>query len=1266
MLLDEFSRGRDFVRPMSDERKANSSIKDYYNITEAAWLDRVDQFDHKFFHLSLAEAELMDPRQRLMMQLAVDAVYNAGYSLKDLKGKNIAVIIASPGAPKPCYYDNLNNNEKNNPLSFTGNLQALLAGRISHFLNLRGIAYNVDTACSSFGVAMHQAKNLLLNNEVDAVLVGSLTILDEPLPKKVTKKGVLGVESQSGRCKSFSKNADGAGYGEGGGFVFLKRSTDAIKDKDFTHVLLIGSAVNHDGALCNGITAPSLEAQKEVLISAWMNANLSKSDLGYIEAHGTGTRIGDPIEIEALTSAFKLYGYDGKCVVSSAKSNFAHLGSAAAFIGFIRAMISLKQKKIFPTVHFQGLNDYIKLTSSVQIGEDCQEWNKKNRFAGISSFGLSGTNCHIVLQSFDNDIPSTDNNFPPFIFTLAAYNKDALKNYILKVNDYLKNYKGRYVDLTFVSNIGRDHYPCRLSVVVGSLTELKEKFKKILESSDNFIIQETYKDPVILVKLSPEDALVEDINILEVLNYLDLGIKIDNVYLNNCNLLQKKFIWTYIYYKFLLRLQIENVHWKATTLGKFFLLLIKSKTFNIALKNLQELNVNELRDDYEKNNITVSEKNCIAIVPFISKKNIAQDEKYKKRFYSNNSKAIYKDIFLNLVSWLYNRGFDIDWSIFYYKFNLQRLEFPSYPFDDIRCWHNPAAKIENITTLDDSVIKGNISQNDNDFILKNKHFVQDVVIEAISKVLKVENIKLQDDFFALGGNSLNGVQVVEEVSKRINIKSQEVDVYMFFECESINDIVILFSNNLQSEEVEELEENELEKKIEYTNQYKLSFQQLAIWSYINIFPEKAHYYNIPGAYAIDGKLDVGQLEKSLNYIIKNHQMLRSNIYSTKKDIYQKIKNYQYIELEVIKCQNYQLDSPEIKELLEKNKNTKFDLEKDNLFKFQLIELNFDKYILLLVFHHIIFDGWSWRIFLEQLEQIYNAPELNNLFPNNVQINCIEYIQEETMKYKKNKESLENFWKSYLQGGTGKVNFPDYVRNNTGDAQKQQELFSLDYNTTSQIRKFASSNNTTTNVVLLSIFIIFLYDIVDQSDISISVPVARRNKDNKNFIGCFVDYIIQRFQIDGNITFKEHIYNCKKSCFKSLSHQEISFFNLSKLLNNANDIFDQPDCDVFFDFHNKFESLDKIKFKNFKFNLIDASPSGSKKKFGLTCIEMRELISMRLEYETLIFSKESINFWISRFIKLISICILNYNDKISELTDIMGDDEKYTKGFDDFQ
>ncbi|HEV2146963.1 MAG TPA: polyketide synthase, partial [Longimicrobiaceae bacterium] len=397
-------------------------------VRRAAYLDDVRGFDAPFFRILPREAVRLDPQQRLLLEVAWEALEHAGIPAAGLAGSRTGVfvgvttneylqmhLLAGDPGMIDAYYG-------------TGNIASAAAGRLSYVLGLEGPAVVVDTACSSSLVAVHLACRSLRSGEADLALAGGVSLMLSPEANVFLSRARA--VAPDGTCKTFSAAADGYGRGEGCGVAVLKRLSDALRDGDRVLAVVRGSAINHDGA-SSGFTVPSGAAQQAVVREALEAAGIAPAEVGYVEAHGTGTPLGDPIEVRSLAAVLgEGRPADAPLVLGSVKTNVGHLEAAAGIAGLVKAVLALHREEVPPHLHFDAPNPRIEWDRlPVTVATERTPWprNGRRRVAGVSSFGMSGTNAHVVLEEapvFEE--PAAADAPLPLVLPLSARSGEAL------------------------------------------------------------------------------------------------------------------------------------------------------------------------------------------------------------------------------------------------------------------------------------------------------------------------------------------------------------------------------------------------------------------------------------------------------------------------------------------------------------------------------------------------------------------------------------------------------------------------------------------------------------------------------------------------------------------------------------------------------------------------------------------------------------------------------------------------------------------------
>jgi len=465
--------------------------------------EEIKLFDAKFFNVSPREAETMDPQQRLFLEACWEVFESAGYSTEHYNGK-VGVFASTAGS------EYLSNNLSSNIESLKdfgafqvslGNQKDFLATKVSYKMGFTGPSINVNTLCSSSALAIHLARESLLNYQIDFAITGAVNISIDSIDSLYYQEG--GIEADEGCCRAYDERASGTVGGSGLGVIAMKRLVDALDDGDTILAVIKGTAVNNDGATKASYTAPSPDGQAEVIAEALAVSGVEPDTIGYIDGHGTGTNIGDPIEISALTKAYQIYT-DKKqfCGIGSVKTNIGHLVTAGGITSLIKTVLSLQNKQIPASLNFERPNPKIDfLNSPFYVNDKLSDWPKKEypRRAGVSSFGIGGTNVHIILEEAPQTLTNSASKNSHHIL-LSSKTDASLKRMKENLFNYLCDHPT--VNLADVSNTlanGRTSFEYRFAAVCHNVEELKQQLSGQLPANVIECHQKPQNRPVCLV-----------------------------------------------------------------------------------------------------------------------------------------------------------------------------------------------------------------------------------------------------------------------------------------------------------------------------------------------------------------------------------------------------------------------------------------------------------------------------------------------------------------------------------------------------------------------------------------------------------------------------------------------------------------------------------------------------------------------------------------------------------------------------------------------
>ncbi len=495
--------GRDAIREVPRSRwdidayyDADPDAPGKMSTRHGGFLDQVDRFDPLFFGIASREASSMDPQQRLLLEVAWEALEHAGIAPEKIEGSLTGVFL---GICSTDYTQLLLDQGRDafDAYLATGSSHAIASGRLSYLLGVHGPSLSIDTACSSSLVAVHQACLHLRSGACNMAIAGGVNVIVSPNTTIALSKAHM--MSPAGRCKTFDASADGFVRGEGCGMIVLKRLRDAVADGDNVLALILGSAVNQDGR-SSGITAPNGPAQEAVIRAALQAAQLTPNDVQYIETHGTGTSLGDPIEVNAL-GAVLAKARDHRLKIGSVKTNFGHLEGAAGIAGLIKLVLALQHKQIPPHLHLTKRNPYIPWEDfAIDIPTTLTPWEEINgrRIGATSSFGFSGTNAHVILQGANEDKKEKEPSLssavierPWHVLALSAKSGEALRDLALRYERHLASHNNSLLEggqggvardahntlanVCFTANAGRSHFSHRVALLAQSSQEMQSK-----------------------------------------------------------------------------------------------------------------------------------------------------------------------------------------------------------------------------------------------------------------------------------------------------------------------------------------------------------------------------------------------------------------------------------------------------------------------------------------------------------------------------------------------------------------------------------------------------------------------------------------------------------------------------------------------------------------------------------------------------------------------------------------------------------------------
>lgn len=742
-----------------------------------AILEDMDKFDAEFFDYSAREAEIMDPQHRMFLESAWELMEQAGYCADHYAGK-IAVYAGAnlSGYMVRNLYSNPGLVEKLGTFKIMiANGQDFLATKVSYKMDFTGPSVNVNTLCSSSMVALHYACQELLSYGSDIAIAGGVSFQVSRNEAFFYQEG--GIGSADGHCRAFDVNANGTVSGSGLAMVVLKRMEDAIRDGDQIYAVVKGTGINNDGSNKNSFTAPNVDGQAECIAQAIAMSGVDPETVSYIDAHGTGTNLGDPIEIAALTKAYRAYT-DKKqfCAIGSAKTNIGHLVNAGGMASLVKTVLALNHKVIPASLNFSEPNPKIDfLNSPFYVNAKRRPWEceeGKRRRGGVSSFGIGGTNVHAILEEAPQVLPSKVSNRPCQMICLSAKTETALLKMTENLLKYLKqNPNVNLADVAFTFQVGRRQFNHKKVIIAANVNEAIEA----LEQNDPSCVvtnHEKPKDMQAVVILEEGGAYEESAKKL---------CEIEPVF---CEAYQS----------------LGEIQWKEQAMFAYFYAMIQLlKSYQIvvagyiasensmyAVACFDGIITKEQAMDYLNKGTHIQESGIDRTkLSLMTKESVTSDSS----LYAFPMASTYRELVMELANYWMSWG-RIDWNAFYEgcKEQRHRIKLPTYPFERQRYWIEPGKVGTNETEVSvDSLKKKPRPQMDTPYVAPRDE-IEEAIAHKWEEVLGFEQVGIHDNFFELGGHSLIAAAVANDLGKKFDV---QIPMRTLFEATTISEIAEL-------------------------------------------------------------------------------------------------------------------------------------------------------------------------------------------------------------------------------------------------------------------------------------------------------------------------------------------------------------------------------------------------------------------------------------------------------------------------------------------
>lgn len=758
--------GKESVRDFTEnELKAAGVNEETYNqpeyVKRGAVLEDIEYFDADFFDFTPYDAKVTDPQQRLFLECAWEALEQAGYPPRK-NPQNIGVYGSMTLSTYLLNHINKSSEAMEEGINYPiliGNDKDFLCTRVSYKCQLTGPSFTVQTACSSSMTAIHLACQSLINGECEMALAGGVSITLPQHTGYLYKEG--GVLSKDGKCRAFDRQASGIVKGNGCAIVLLKPLEKALEDRDTIYAVIKSTALNNDAHMKIGFTAPSIQGQSKVIQEAIQMAGISPEEIEYVETHGAGTPLGDPIEVKALTKAF---GTPKKqwCAIGSVKPNIGHLDAAAGAAGLIKTALVLHENTIPPNINYEEPNPEIDFLNSpfyVNLIKDERSEENPIRYAGVSSFGLGGTNGHAILQKAPK--VHKENRNGHHLFVLSGKTATSVTTIANNLSKAVQQQNYTLSDIAYTLAVGRSEFNYRSFVVAKDRDELisallQTQIKQIGEIASSVSLSLSSEENehffAQLIESHPSYREILEQNIEKLAPHLSVNHWLDHESINDeSDQIIKQFLSIYSWCQWMQALEIpinkviSHDHISDYVAAAFSNALMPEQAIQRLMMH------SSITDDWQSPTISIQLANGNSLT-------LEQEiNELKEEWDFSLVDITYAKFLYQCGSWWANGG-EINWDIWYQGTLFGRVPLPTYPFERKRYWIEPEVQ----TSIKPS------GQTDSDHTQTVS--LQDKIITTWKKHLAIEEINLEDDFYIdLGGDSLTAVEIISDLKNEWDI-----------------------------------------------------------------------------------------------------------------------------------------------------------------------------------------------------------------------------------------------------------------------------------------------------------------------------------------------------------------------------------------------------------------------------------------------------------------------------------------------------------------
>ncbi|MFD5696423.1 condensation domain-containing protein [Streptomyces lasiicapitis] len=1247
--------GHDGVRTMPAARAAATGLDPAADYLPMGYLDDIHTFDHAFFGLTRHEAALIDPQHRIALTLAHQAIEDAGHSPGKLRGRSTAVIFSATSTGYGARLD------LSDVLGALGNAPFGLTSRIAHTLGLDGPCYSLDSGCNGSLLAVRLACRELAAGDAEYALAGGVSVR----PDGVTRAQVGGfaeIASSSDRCRSFDASADGTVAGEGGAALLLTTLARARAEHLPVHAVIRGIAARHNGGAAATISAPSAAAHAQVIRQAWRAAGMEPEKAGFVEAHGSGTTLGDAVELEGLGTVFR--GRSQPLPVGAVKSAIGHLDNAAGVAALVKAVLSVRDAELYPSLHFTEPAPGVDLRGAdLEMITEARSWDAEERLAGVSSFSLGGANAHCVVQQPPAAAVETPERSDPQrrarLVGVSARSRSALARLCADLAVALRGETRPFDDVVYTLNNGRTHYEHRVSVSADSTDSLAFQLaaqatwlagEPDTNSPDRGARTRKVRPQLVLL-LSPESPgpVADPAGLPPELPATGAASGILSTQLAAVTELRRRGIrpdavvgaGASRYLARYLREELTSADTADLAAGK--------DPGPPDPDRLAEV-IGQLLDAGPAVAVDLTPEGSLGA---LLRERFASDARVR----SHTIAADDSDL-LGVLGALYEGGADLDWSaIGPTAPRISRVRLPGHPMEAVPCWIPGSGTVDATQPVPETAVpdkrppEGSVEPASADHAPSASSASDTTrwLCDMLSELLGTPAPTPDSDFFELGGNSLLALQVINRVEERFGVRHRLLDLYEYPRIED-------FAGFVQSSAGPHTAAAgspapgpsgpAARPELVPGDDMVMSFGQDRMWFHHEI-DKNTTLYNWPMVRQLDGPLDVEAFRGMWHDFVMRHETLRSNFVEVDSapELCVRPDPGDFFTFTDVS------DAPDpqaaARELVARAAQQRFDLAADPLLRVLLVRLAHERHVLQLTTHHAVNDGASPRILCQELPELYVARREGR--PAQLPALPIRYRDYALWQRRLLADSFLDheiaYWRKMLHNAT-RLDLPtDHPRPTRRSFKGDMVPFTIEAPVVARLRKLAAEESVTLFVVLLSAYNLLLARLSGQRDLIVATPASGRNHSAiQDMIGYVNSTLALRCAVPPQAALGDYLRQTRATVLDAMDHQEIPFDRVVHALRVKREPGRDPLIDVSYVHqdvpHYTLPGIARTSFfdeQETTINLFEGMPVGTA-KYDLTLLtsdrEGRSDLTGGLEYSTELFTADTATGFVSAYQELL--------------------------------